>query len=640
MLKSLFNRHFRPPKRSPRYEAYSVDSSLATRDGESAPKLDLVVPSVVNAAVTVIVVIQYCVLGTNGIVGCCPTGELCSGPAPPSTDSDTSIFQSTSTSRTTFITTPTLTPTPTISSFSHVTSSSLGLSSRTTSSSISAFTGSPTFYTPRSTPTADAGFTNVFVAGDDTDITWSTNDWTTSGSSCDVSKQCRKTTGVSTFTYMASSGSSGSSLYLDISYQNTNFEIFLDGQQSDVVGIEVDTCSFYTIGRLPSSKNDINVTIVVTGPLRNGRRQLGSDNFSFEFNGFMIGQSTLKKAGAGSQNGPTGMIVVSTLAVIFLGFMAWCHLANAASPLQPTIGRVEGGKLIRGLLGRQEFCDPGYGLCSNGGCCPLGGECCQQNGCCLEGSYCDLGSNGIVGCCPNGELLPRLILPTFLVPRLILSTATFPTSSFAGSPTFYAPQNTPTPDSGYVNVLIPGNDARITWGSSAWTDSSSSCDSTRTCRKTQTGQSSFTYIASSNASGGVIYMDASFGNANLDMLPELTVLINGQIANFQSIDVIFCDYSLITFLPVTSGTVNITVIVDGPSALATNKRQDSPWSFEFSGFMIEQRAATAGTSSSESSTATGAFGGGSSVSAAASNSKPFGFAVAVAILILASIQYL
>ncbi|KAJ6456893.1 hypothetical protein C8R45DRAFT_1185006, partial [Mycena sanguinolenta] len=47
--------------------------------------------------------------------------------------------------------------------------------------------------------------------------------------------------------------------------------------------------------------------------------------------------------------------------------------------------------VISGLLVRQS-CDPGYGLCSNGRCCPVGGDCCANGDCCDAGEWCYAGS--------------------------------------------------------------------------------------------------------------------------------------------------------------------------------------------------------------------------------------------------------
>ena len=56
---------------------------------------------------------------------------------------------------------------------------------------------------------------------------------------------------------------------------------------------------------------------------------------------------------------------------------------NAQGQLQPAIFRSAnksvGSKTIRGLLrARQVTCDPGFGLCRTGGCCPVGGDCCSD----------------------------------------------------------------------------------------------------------------------------------------------------------------------------------------------------------------------------------------------------------------------
>ncbi|KIK67564.1 hypothetical protein GYMLUDRAFT_37719 [Collybiopsis luxurians FD-317 M1] len=273
----------------------------------------------------------YCAIGSNGIIGCCPNGELCSGPAPGSND-ETTFQQSTSTRTTTLPVTTFSTSTFSTAVTTRSTVSSLSLPSFGTSSSKSSGssfnTASPTFFAPQATPTADSGYTNVFVAGNDPQITWSANSWSDSTSSCDSTKQSRKTTTVSSFTYLASSSSSGASLWLDVTYDLADFDIYVNGQKSNIVSVDVKTCAFYSVGRLPTTQNDINITIAVTEPLRSGRRQ--ADNFwSFEFNGLLIGQSTSTNnktgssgIGAASQIRPGGMIT-AVIATALLGLIAW-----------------------------------------------------------------------------------------------------------------------------------------------------------------------------------------------------------------------------------------------------------------------------------------------------------------------------
>jgi len=88
---------------------------------------------------------------------------------------------------------------------------------------------------------------------------------------------------------MANSSSSGGALYLDVSWELTDFDIYINGQISNVLSLNVETCEFSSIGNLPTTESSINITIVITGPTFSGRRQ--SDFGSFEFNGFLIGQN-------------------------------------------------------------------------------------------------------------------------------------------------------------------------------------------------------------------------------------------------------------------------------------------------------------------------------------------------------------
>ncbi|KAJ6555351.1 hypothetical protein DFH09DRAFT_1280417 [Mycena vulgaris] len=85
--------------------------------------------------------------------------------------------------------------------------------------------------------------------------------------------------------------------------------------------------------------------------------------------------------------------------------------------------------VIEGLLVARQSCNPGYGSCSNGGCCRIGGQCCNNGVCCLRseggcddrgccnldehcctggaccsaGSYCDV-VDGKQGCCEIGKI--------------------------------------------------------------------------------------------------------------------------------------------------------------------------------------------------------------------------------------------
>ncbi|KAJ6471441.1 hypothetical protein C8R45DRAFT_1014388 [Mycena sanguinolenta] len=121
--------------------------------------------------------------------------------------------------------------------------------------------------------------------------------------------------------------------------------------------------------------------------------------------------------------------------------------ASLLMPLKPRYNRLSSQKqnlrrsgVISGLLVRQS-CEPGFGACSNGGCCPVGGDCCANDGCCDAGEWCyaagccllsedgcdnkgccDIGDNcceggsccassdycavvdGVQGCCENGKV--------------------------------------------------------------------------------------------------------------------------------------------------------------------------------------------------------------------------------------------
>ncbi|KIK67563.1 hypothetical protein GYMLUDRAFT_37718 [Collybiopsis luxurians FD-317 M1] len=255
---------------------------------------------------------HYCVIGTNGLGGCCPDGELCSGPAPggggtttieeTSThtifSTSTSFFSSTSFSTFSTPTTHSSQPAPSVTPTSVTSQTSV----------VSSSAGSPTFFAPQTTPSADLGYTNVFVPGSDPKIAWSTNHWNDASSSCDSSKECRKTTtDLASFTYFTDTNSSGASLYLDVHYELAEFDVYVNNEKLEIDSFDVTVCAFYSVGHLPDSNDEINITVVVTGPLTNGRRQVGSDN-SFEFNGFMLGQRTSTAGGTSSAAGSTSSV--------------------------------------------------------------------------------------------------------------------------------------------------------------------------------------------------------------------------------------------------------------------------------------------------------------------------------------------
>lgn len=74
----------------------------------------------------------------------------------------------------------------------------------------------------------------------------------------------------------------------------------------------------------------------------------------------------------------------------------------AGGTLRPTFEPVKGDSEA---LARRQSCESGYGYCSNTGvCCPLGGDCCSDGTCCNAGYQCWISANGVLGCCPNGQI--------------------------------------------------------------------------------------------------------------------------------------------------------------------------------------------------------------------------------------------
>ncbi|KAK7457835.1 hypothetical protein VKT23_010179 [Stygiomarasmius scandens] len=271
----------------------------------------------------------YCVVASNGRIGCCLDGEICSGPAPDPittfgngggdsgatrTTADEDTFTTTSTRTRTSLFTSTPSTSLPFNTFGNTT-----IPTRTTSSSA---------FVPQATPSPDPGFTNIFVPPTDAQINWSGGGWSDTSSSCGTS-QCRKTTIEGQwFTFIAPLNASGASLYIDVTWEITWFDIFINGQLSDITPSDIDTCSWKQIGPLPTG-GQANITIVVVGPLRSGRRQTGSiDDWTFEFNGFLVGQKSPTSdsntdIGHATTSRPTAalfMMVALFVTIIFSGF--------------------------------------------------------------------------------------------------------------------------------------------------------------------------------------------------------------------------------------------------------------------------------------------------------------------------------
>ena len=148
----------------------------------------------------------YCVLGTNGVVGCCPNGELCSGPAP--TDNNPPPPP------------PPLPPPPpvtttqrelmTLSSYNaliyDLIAAPTSISSSTSTTTLTSLIGGPT-------QSAENQIIEVSVV--DVNVNWSEN-WVLQTSSCDPSVQSKiTTTANSFFTYMSNDIGMLCGLFLD-----------------------------------------------------------------------------------------------------------------------------------------------------------------------------------------------------------------------------------------------------------------------------------------------------------------------------------------------------------------------------------------------------------------------------------------
>ncbi|PPQ71806.1 hypothetical protein CVT25_005495 [Psilocybe cyanescens] len=83
---------------------------------------------------------------------------------------------------------------------------------------------------------------------------------------------------------------------------------------------------------------------------------------------------------------------------------------SAATQLLPAFksGAEQRPAIIRGLFDldkRQGFCPAPRFACGSRFCCPdTTWECCSNGSCCQPLTNCELASNGIIGCCPVGEL--------------------------------------------------------------------------------------------------------------------------------------------------------------------------------------------------------------------------------------------
>ncbi|KAF8632788.1 hypothetical protein AX15_001688 [Amanita polypyramis BW_CC] len=264
-----------------------------------------VAPNQSNAVKMVAVVLQvirahnfgsfYCVLGTDGRIGCCPNGKTCYGPIGGGNNGGDGCGcggdggdnggnngdsggggggggGGGSTSLT--------------SSSATLTSSSRISTSPSTSNPFTAnpFTASLT----QTTPTPSPGFTNVVIGVNSLQITW-TSGWTIQPSTCGGGQKSKITTTIGqSFTFITPQNS-GPYLYIDLSVQAASFAVYINGAQANVNLTQLmNNCTYHQLGPIVSTTSTNNVTVYVYGPLMSGR-QAGNTGvpWSFGFNSFM-----------------------------------------------------------------------------------------------------------------------------------------------------------------------------------------------------------------------------------------------------------------------------------------------------------------------------------------------------------------
>ncbi|PPQ75219.1 hypothetical protein CVT25_013335, partial [Psilocybe cyanescens] len=123
----------------------------------------------------------------------------------------------------------------------------------------------------------------------------------------------------------------------------------------------------------------------------------------------------------------------------FILLLSYVIVFSTATQLLPAFKSVAEKRpaTIRGLLDlakRQGFCPIPQFPCEFNFCCPnIDWQCCFDGSCCQPDTYCVLASNGIVGCCPDGELCSGPVGPplstTFTIRRCFTLSKRFRSSS-------------------------------------------------------------------------------------------------------------------------------------------------------------------------------------------------------------------
>ncbi|KAJ3572290.1 hypothetical protein NP233_g3177 [Leucocoprinus birnbaumii] len=291
---------------------------------------------------------QNCDLG-----GCCPIGQTCIGTSDECTDpslvlcpdksvccspSDTCVTDSFGTTSCqtgggggggTGNTSPTQQPTPTTRP---VTTNVITPLQNTT---IPGLGGLPSASSGSSgaSPTAAAGQTMTTYAASDSSITYH-GSWSTVSSSC-TSNGRQTSTMKDSFTLMVPSASS---IYLHLDRSAfVSYDVYINNNNNIATtpfNDDPETCTYNAI-TLPSTTSNVNLTVLVWGVLRNGRRQV--DSWTYKINEILVahptgsgngGSSTGSTGSSGSRGTGAGFKNVDLSVTLWLGLGAML-LANA-----------------------------------------------------------------------------------------------------------------------------------------------------------------------------------------------------------------------------------------------------------------------------------------------------------------------
>ncbi|KAF9050587.1 hypothetical protein BJ165DRAFT_1525812 [Panaeolus papilionaceus] len=149
------------------------------------------------------------------------------------------------------------------------------------------------------------------------------------------------------------------------------------------------------------------------------------------------------------------MEALRRLSIFFFIGLSLLSLASAADELEPALGGNDAefqSRAIRGLL----FIDKRQSTCGNWvrcgalTCCPTSAwRCCSTGDCCRPGTHCDMGSNGIMGCCRDGAICAGPAPPPSSTTRTSTSTrtVTIPNTPRPPPTTTRAPPPPPPPTS-------------------------------------------------------------------------------------------------------------------------------------------------------------------------------------------------